>query len=75
MRMRHTLQIKTRHQQTLRTSTENRCLQDVSGRENQSKAQLVVKGVEVDQEESFKKGSEGKRLLRGNSHSHIKVKV
>ena len=53
----------------------NQYLQEINKQENQNKAEIIMKEDIINQEESFKKRLEEKRLLRGNSQPHMKVKV
>jgi hypothetical protein len=53
----------------------NQYLQEINKQENQNKAEIIMKEDIINQEESFKKRLEEKRLLRGNSQPHMKLKV
>lgn len=53
----------------------NQYLQEINNQENQNKAEIIMKEDIINQEESFKKRLEEKRLLRGNSQPHMKLKV
>jgi hypothetical protein len=53
----------------------NQYLQQLNKDENHNKAESIMKEDINHQEESFKKRLEEKRLLRGNSQPHMKLKV
>ena len=53
----------------------NQYLQEINKEEGKTKAETILKEDINNQEENFKKRLEEKRMMRGNSQPHMKLKV
>jgi hypothetical protein len=53
----------------------NQYLQEINKEEGKTKAEIILKEDISNQEENFKKRLEEKRMMRGNSQPHMKLKV